>query len=66
MLIIFCSKILKGGENMGDLGIDVRIILKWILEKRGGNVWTGCIWFRVWTPSSKLCVTFYNTSFLRA
>jgi hypothetical protein len=25
-------------------GIDVRIILKWILKQPGGMVWTGFIW----------------------
>jgi len=25
-----------------------KIILEWILYKKGGNVWTGCIWL-LWT-----------------
>jgi len=25
------------------------LVLEWILEKQDGNVWTGCIWLRIWT-----------------
>jgi hypothetical protein len=27
-----------------NLGVDGMIILEWILEKLGGNVWTGSMW----------------------
>jgi hypothetical protein len=42
----FWSENLKGGHRSEDLGVDGRIILKCILGKWGGNVWTGFIWIR--------------------
>jgi hypothetical protein len=36
--------ILKGRYHSENLGIDGRIILKWILEKSDGKVWTGFVW----------------------
>jgi hypothetical protein len=39
----------KGGDHSEDGGVDGRIILKWILEKEGGLVWTGLIWLRIRT-----------------
>jgi hypothetical protein len=38
---------LKGKDHSEDLGIDERIILKWILGKYGLGVWTGFIWLRM-------------------
>jgi hypothetical protein len=35
---------LKGRDNSKRLGVDEKIILKWIFRKWDGNVWTGCIW----------------------
>jgi hypothetical protein len=32
---------------MEDLSVNWRIILKWILEKYGGRLWTGFIWLRI-------------------
>jgi hypothetical protein len=32
---------LKGRDHSKDLGVDVRIILEWILGKESGEVWTG-------------------------
>jgi hypothetical protein len=34
---------LKESEHFTDLGVKVRTILKWILKKEGGRVWTGLI-----------------------
>jgi hypothetical protein len=31
------SQNVKGRDNLGDLGVDKKIILEW---------WTGCIWIR--------------------
>jgi hypothetical protein len=38
---------LKGRKHSEDIGVDVRIILNWILEKLDGKVWIGCIWPRI-------------------
>jgi hypothetical protein len=44
---------LRQRDNSEDLGIDVRIIFKWIFksEKRA---WTGLFWFRIGTGSRLL------------
>jgi len=45
----FCWVDLRGGDHLQDLGRDGRIILKWILKKWNGNVWTGFLWLRIGT-----------------
>jgi hypothetical protein len=39
----------EGKRPLEDQGVDGRIILKLILRKLGGVVWTGLIWMRVRT-----------------
>jgi hypothetical protein len=43
MYTVFRSENLNGSDHSENLGIDGRIILKLILGKYGGKVWTGCI-----------------------
>jgi len=38
---------LKERDHAEDLGVDVRIILEWILGKQGREGWTGFIWLRI-------------------
>jgi hypothetical protein len=41
-------------DHLGDLDVDRRIILEWILEKFIGKVWTGFIWLRIRTSGGLL------------
>jgi len=44
------SVTLKGRYYSEDLGVDGKLMLKWILlEKQSGKVWTGCMWLRIGT-----------------
>jgi hypothetical protein len=38
------------------LGVDVLIILEWILGKVFGKLWSGCIWIGIGTSGGLLCV----------
>jgi hypothetical protein len=45
---------LKGRDNSEDVGVDGKVILKWILGKLGRVLWTEWIWLRVGTSSRLL------------
>jgi len=38
---------LRETDNLGDLGIDVRIILNWIFKNWDGEAWSGLVWLRI-------------------
>lgn len=42
---------LKETDYLKDLGVGGRIILKGVLNKQAGVMWTGFIWFRIVTKS---------------
>jgi hypothetical protein len=42
-------------DHSGDISVDGRIILEWILGKYGGKVWTGFIWLRIGTNGRFFC-----------
>jgi hypothetical protein len=45
---------LREGDQLGDPGIDRRIILKWIFKKWDGAAWTGLSWLRIGTGGGLL------------
>jgi len=51
MCIQSLGKNLRKGEPFEGLGVDGRIILKWILDKGDRESWTELIWLRIGTGS---------------
>jgi hypothetical protein len=43
----FWLEIQKERHHYEDLDVCGKIILRWILERYDGVVWTGCIWLRI-------------------
>jgi hypothetical protein len=41
---------LEGQDHLGDLGINRKIILKWVEKNEGVSKWSGFIW--LWIKSS--------------
>jgi len=40
---------LRERDNLGDLGVDVRIILNWIFKMWDEEAWSGLVWLRIGT-----------------
>jgi hypothetical protein len=49
-----CSIDLQGRAHSRDLGVDGRVILKWIFKRLDGKVWNGFIWLRIGTSGELL------------
>jgi hypothetical protein len=47
MRIEFYCENLKGRDHLGDLVVDGRIILKYMLNTQGARVWAGSFWLRI-------------------
>jgi hypothetical protein len=43
----FCLKTRREKDNLGNLNIDVRKMLRWMLRKQGVRIRTGFIWLRI-------------------
>ena len=46
--------ILRERDHLEDLGVDGRIILRWILRKWNGDAWARLVWLRTGTGGGHL------------
>jgi hypothetical protein len=52
----FCWGNLRKIDDLGDPGVDERIILRWIFREWNVGTWTGSSWLRIGTGSGHLSV----------
>ena len=45
----------RGRNHLENMGVDWRIILKWILKKWDGEAWAGLTWFRIEIGGGSFC-----------
>ena len=45
---------MKEKDRLGDLGVDGRIIIRWVLRKWDVEVWIGSSWLRIRTGGGHL------------
>jgi hypothetical protein len=55
----FCWGVLREKGHLEDLGVDGRIITKWMSKKWNGEAWAGLIWLRIGRSKWR---AFVNTS----